>query len=88
MKATKVDGIYDKDPLTNSDAKRYKTLRYQEAIEKENIQIMDTAALVMAKENNMPIMVFKLFEGENLEKAVNGEDVGTYMSNEVESVFA
>jgi len=88
MKATKVDGIYDKDPLTNSDAKRYKTLRYQEAIEKENIQIMDTAALAMAKENNMPIMVFKLFEGENLEKAVNGEDVGTYMSNEVESVFA
>ena len=88
MKATKVNGIYDKDPEKYKDAKRYKTLRYQDAIEKDEIQIMDTAALAMVKENNMPVMVFELFESDNLEKAVDGEDIGTYMSSETESVFA
>ncbi len=82
MKATKVDGIYDKDPEKYKDAKRYKTLTYQDAIENESIQVMDTAALAMVKENGMPVMVFKLFEGNNLEKAVDGKDVGTYMSSD------
>lgn len=88
MKATKVNGIYDKDPEKYQDAKRYKTLLYQDAIEKEAIQVMDAAALAMVKENNMPVMVFKLFEGKNLEKAVDGDDIGTYMSHETKSVFA
>ena len=88
MKATKVDGIFDKDPLEHKDAKRYETLRFEEAITCENIQVMDTAALAMAKENKLPVMVFELFEGDNLEKAVEGEAVGTYLSNEVETVFA
>lgn len=88
MKATKVDGIYDKDPQKNKDAKRYKTLRYQEAIEKEGIQVMDTAALAMAKENNLPVMVFNLFKADNLNIAVDGNDIGTYMSNEIETKFA
>ncbi|KUK79716.1 MAG: Uridylate kinase [Microgenomates bacterium 39_7] len=88
IKATKVDGVFDKDPMKHKDARRYKTLRYEDAISKEEIQVMDTAALAMAKENNMPVMVFELFKEDNLEKAVEGEDVGTYMSNEVQTVFA
>ncbi|MEA2056873.1 MAG: UMP kinase [Patescibacteria group bacterium] len=88
MKATKVNGIYDRDPIKFDNAKRYKTLTFKDAIEKEEVQVMDTAALAMAKENNMPMMVFKLFDNENLQKAVNGQDIGTYVSNEVETVFA
>jgi uridylate kinase len=88
MKATKVDGIYDKDPMKYKDAKRYKTLRYQDAIEQDAIQVMDTAALAMAKENNLPVMVFELFKGDNLGQAVDGNDIGTYMSNEVKTEFA
>ncbi len=88
IKATKVDGIFDKDPMKHKDARRYKTLRYEDAISSEDIQVMDTAALAMAKENNMPVMVFELFKQDNLERAVDGEDVGTYMSNEVKTEFA
>ncbi len=88
MKATKVDGIYDKDPMKHKNAKRYKTLRYRDAIEQDAIQVMDTAALAMAKENDLPVMVFGLFKGDNLGQAVDGRDIGTYMSNEVKSEFA
>jgi len=88
MKATKVNGIYDKDPMKYSDARRFKTLTFKDAIEKEGVEVMDTAALAMSKENNMPVMVFELFESDNLERAVDGEDVGTYVGNDVETVFA
>lgn len=88
MKATKVDGIFDKDPMKYDDAKRFKTLTFHDAIAMEGVEVMDTAALAMSKENNMPVMVFELFKGENLIKAVKGEDIGTYVSNEVETEFA
>lgn len=88
MKATKVDGIYDKDPVKFSDAKRFKTLNFRDAVAVEGIEVMDTAAMAMSKDNNMPIMVFELFEGNNLEAAVDGSDVGTYVSNEVQTEFA
>lgn len=88
MKATKVDGIYDSDPMKNPAAKRFKTLTYKDAIQKDGVEVMDTAALAMCKENNMPVMVFELFKGENLIKAVRGEDIGTYVSNEVTTEFA
>ncbi len=88
MKATKVDGIYDKDPVKHPGAKRYLTLNFQDAIEQDGIQIMDTAALAIAKENKMPVMVFELFKGDNLERAVAGEDIGTYMTTESKSKFA
>ena len=88
MKATKVDGIYDKDPLKFTDAKRFKTLTFREAIEKDGVQVMDTAALAMAKENDMPLMVFNLFEDKNLEKAVDGQDIGTYVTNDLKTSFA
>lgn len=88
MKATKVDGIYDRDPVKYPDAKRFKTLTFKDAIEMEGVEVMDTAALAMSKDNNMPVMVFELFEGTNLEDAVDGKDVGTYVSNEVVTEFA
>lgn len=88
MKATKVDGIYDKDPMKYPDAKRFKTLTFHDAITKEGVEVMDTAALAMSKENNMPVMVFELFKGDNLIRAVRGEDIGTYVSNDVETEFA
>jgi len=88
IKATKVDGIFDKDPLKFADAKRFKTLTFQDAITMEGVEVMDTAALAMCKENNMPVMVFELFKGENLIQAVRGEDIGTYVSNDVETAFA
>lgn len=88
MKATKVDGIYDKDPVKHPDAKRFKTLNFRDAVAVEGIEVMDTAAMAMSKDNNMPIMVFELFEGNNLEAAVDGSDVGTYVSNEVQTEFA
>lgn len=88
MKATKVNGIYDKDPVDNPNAKRYRTLSFDDAITLKDIQVMDTAALAMSQENNMPVMVFKLFEENNLERAVLGDDIGTYVSNEVKTEFA
>lgn len=85
MKATKVNGVYEKDPVKFPKAKRYKELNIKDAIENDNIQIMDTAALAMCKENGLPIMVFKLFENDNLIKVVLGEDIGTFISNEVKT---
>ncbi|MCA9370017.1 MAG: UMP kinase [Pseudomonadales bacterium] len=88
MKATKVDGIYDKDPAKHPNAKRYSTLTFKDAIENEAIEVMDTAALAMSSENNMPVMVFELFKGDNLLKAVEGVEIGTYVSNDVETKLA
>lgn len=87
MKATKVNGIYDKDPIKHKNAKRFKTLTFKDAISMEGVQVMDTAALAMCQENDMPVMVFKLFENSNLEDAVEGKDVGTYVSSEVKTEY-
>lgn len=88
MKATKVDGIYDKDPMKHTDAKRFRTLSFSDAISMPGVEVMDTAALAMSSDNNMPVMVFELFEEDNLQKAVAGEDIGTYVSNDVKTEFA
>ena len=88
MKATKVDGIYDKDPVKFKDAKRFATLNFKDVVAKEGIEIMDTAALAMCQENGMAVMVFELFKENNLMKAVMGEDVGTYVDNKVETKLA
>ncbi len=88
MKATKVDGIYDRDPEKYPDAKRYRTLSFRDAIIKDEVNVMDTAALAMSSENDMPIMVFKLFEANNLMRAVDGQDIGTYVSNDVKTEYA
>lgn len=77
MKATKVDGVYDKDPMKYSDAKRFHKISYMEAIGNPAIEVMDTAGLTMCMENKMKILVFNAFEKGNLLKAVKGEDIGT-----------
>jgi uridylate kinase len=87
MKATKVDGIYDRDPQKDPAARRYKTLKFADAIS-QGLEVMDTAAIAMSKDNNMPVMVFELFEKDNLRKAVDGVDIGTFVSNDVETEFA
>jgi len=88
MKATKVNGIFDRDPMKHPGAKRYKTINYKDAIELDEIQVMDTTALAMSSENNMPLMIFKLFDSNNLQKAVIGEDIGTFVGNDVKTVLA
>jgi uridylate kinase len=88
MKATKVDGVYDKDPMKDKNAKRFKTLSFQDAILMEDVQVMDTSALAMCKDNDLAVMVFKLFDETNLEKAINGEDIGTYVSRDSKTELA
>jgi len=85
LKATKVDGIYDKDPNKNSNAKKYKKLTYKEALEKD-IKVMDSTAFALCKEENIPILVFSIKEKGNLKKAVLGEKVGTYVTNEEKTI--
>ncbi|MDK9580413.1 UMP kinase [Sneathia sanguinegens] len=75
-KGTKVDGIYDKDPLKYSDAKKYEEVSYEEAIVK-NLKVMDATALSLCKENNMPIIVFDALSEGNMLRLVKGEKIGT-----------
>lgn len=80
LKATKVDGIYDKDPLKFKDAKRYRNISYLEAISEEGIEVMDTAAISLCMDNKIPILVFDLFKTGNLNRVVQGEDIGTLVT--------
>lgn len=80
MKATKVDGVYDKDPMKYPDAKRFSSMTYMDAITDPMVQVMDTAGLTMCMENKMKILVFNAFVKGNLMKAVQGEDIGTLVS--------
>ena len=72
LKATKVDGIYDSDPMKNPDAVRYESLSFNEAVAKE-LGVMDLTAMVLCRENNMPLCVFDMFEAGALEKIINGD---------------
>lgn len=76
FKATKVDGIYDSDPKLNPDAHRYENLSYQDVLTK-NLQVMDTTAIALCKENKIPIIVFDLTTPGNIYRAVKGEPIGT-----------
>ena len=81
FKATKVDGVYDRDPKCFSDAVRYNTLTFQEVLSKE-IAVMDSTAIALCKDNNIPIVVFNIFESGNINKAVSGESIGSLITNE------
>jgi len=76
LKATKVDGVYDADPVTNPNAVRYEKLSYDEAIAKK-LAVMDATALVLCRDQGMPVRVFDLNTRGNLEKVVAGENIGT-----------
>lgn len=76
LKATKVDGIYSQDPKTHSDAIRYKTVSFDEAITK-NLKVMDATALTLCRDQKLPINVFSIFKQGALRRVVMGEDEGT-----------
>jgi uridylate kinase len=80
LKGTRVDGVYNKDPEKFSDAVKYNSLSYNDAI-KANLKIMDQTAFTLCKENNLPIIVFDINTADNLVKIVNGEKVGTIIIN-------
>jgi uridylate kinase len=76
LKATQVDGVYNDDPRTNPDAVRYNELSYDEVIN-NRLAVMDTTAVVMCQEQNIPLRVFDVHKKGNLTKIIYGEDVGT-----------
>ncbi len=76
LKATNVDGVYNKDPRTNPDAKKYDQLSYQDALE-QHLQVMDQAAFSLCQEQKLPIVVFNFFGKGNLLRAAKGEKIGT-----------
>lgn len=80
LKATKVDGVYDKDPLKYPDAKKFERLSYNDAILMEQVQVMDNTALSLCMDNNLPIIVFDLAQPRSIERAVLGEAVGTIIT--------
>ncbi|MGD9653319.1 MAG: UMP kinase [Candidatus Dadabacteria bacterium] len=76
LKATKVDGVYNKDPMKHDDAVRFKELTYMEVLQKE-LKIMDATAISLCMQGNIPIIVFNLFERGNIKKVIMGEEIGT-----------
>ena len=83
FKATKVDGIYDSDPHLNPDAKRFESLTFTHVLN-QDLRVMDTTAIAMCRENNIPIIVFNLLERGNIQRVVAGEKVGTYVGGSCE----
>ncbi len=79
MKATKVDGVYDKDPFKNDDAVRFEHLSFTEAIERR-LNVMDTTAFSLCRDNDKPIVVFDMMEPDNIRRALVGEPIGTLVS--------
>ena len=79
LKATKVDGIYDADPLLVKDAKKFTEISYMEVL-KQGLRVMDATAISLCKENNLPIIIFNLNQRGNIRKVVSGEKVGSLVS--------
>ena len=79
LKATKVDGVYDDDPMTNASAKRYDTVSYDQVLA-DKLSVMDATAIVMCRDNHLPIRVFNLTRGNALVQAMTGNDVGTLVN--------
>ncbi len=80
LKATKVDGIYDADPVENPNAKKYERLDYLEALNEKGIDVMDNTALTLCMDNKLPIIVFDLLKEGNIERVVRGEEIGTLVA--------
>lgn len=81
IKATKVDGVYSKDPNKFDDAKRFDVLHYEDAVANPDIKVMDKAALGLAMEMQMSVIVLDAMQENNLVRTVRGERIGTYVSN-------
>ncbi|OGK10360.1 UMP kinase [Candidatus Roizmanbacteria bacterium RIFCSPHIGHO2_01_FULL_35_10] len=80
LKASNVDGVYDKDPNKYPDAKKLDNVNYQTALEKK-LKIMDNTAFALCQSRKMPILVFNFNQKENLERIINGEPIGTLVSD-------
>jgi uridylate kinase len=83
FKATKVDGIYDSDPKKNPNAKRVESLTYSHVLAND-LKVMDSTAISLCKDNNIPIMVFDLSTAGNIRRAVMGETIGTIVGGSCE----
>lgn len=81
LKATRVNGVYDKDPEKHADAVMYTRLSYLDVLQ-QRLKVMDSAAISLCMDNNMPIGVFNLFVPGNIQRVVRGEDVGTIVQGE------
>jgi uridylate kinase len=79
LKATKVDGVYDSDPLTNADARRYARLEYSDLL-RDQLKVLDATAVSLCMENDLPIVVFDLNQPDNITRVAAGEPVGTLIS--------
>jgi len=79
LKATKVDGVYDADPLKHEGANKFEELSYIEVLNRE-LKVMDSTAISLCMDNNLPIIVFNLMEKGNIKRVVSGEPIGTLVS--------
>ncbi len=84
--AKNIDGVYDSDPSKNSDAKRFKSISYDDVLEKQ-LRVMDLTATVMCKDGNMPALVFELNAKDSINNAIEGIVQGTYVSNDVKTEY-
>jgi uridylate kinase len=80
MKATRVDGVYDRDPEKDSRAVRYERLAYTRVLQ-DNLRVMDAAGISLARDNSLPILVFNMKKPGNIVRAVSGEQIGTLITN-------
>jgi uridylate kinase len=80
IKATKVNGVYDADPLTNPDARRFDHLTYMEALNMR-VKVLDATAITTCMDNDLPIQVLNLWDGDSLERAALGQQVGTIIGH-------
>ena len=76
IKATKVDGVYDSDPVKNPDAKRFERLTFDEVLTRK-LGVMDATAIVMCRDNNIPLRIINIFNEGDLDRVVSGEQIGT-----------
>lgn len=81
MKATKVDGVYDKDPVQHSDAVKIDRMTFQQAVSDEQIKVMDKAAMGLAMDHRLDIVVFDATKPDNIARAAAGEEVGTVITD-------
>lgn len=79
LKATKVDGVYDADPVCNADAKRYDTVSFDKVLA-DKLSVMDATAIVMCRDNDLPLRVFDLTKADALVQAMSGKNVGTLVT--------
>ena len=79
LKATKVDGVYDSDPMSNPDAKRFETVSYDQVLS-DKLSVMDATAIVMCRDNKLPLRIFDLTRENALVQAISGDEIGTVVT--------